>query len=165
MLEITTQSAGETRKIGEALGGLLDPGDVIALDGDLGSGKTTLVQGIAAGWGSPDRVTSPTFVIINEYRRAEPVEARLYHMDAYRLASAAEAADLDLDACLAAAPLVVEWASLIRDALPDDFLHIEMTWLDDECRRLDITARGGRYQNILTSLTGQTIQTSDAPRH
>ncbi len=191
MLTLITHSAGETRKTGEALGGLLAPGDVIALDGDLGSGKTTLVQGIAAGWGSPDRVTSPTFVIINVYTRppasvqdenfhaerssdslsvrtqskrlpstasdlrsSSAQDERIHHMDAYRLTSPAEAADLDLDACLAAGPLVVEWASQIREALPDDFLHIAMTWLDDERRGLDITARGERYEKMLAHLAG-----------
>ena len=76
------------------LGGLLRPGDILCLVGDLGSGKTTLVQGIVSGWGSLDPVSSPTFVLVNVYRHLE--NKRLYHLDAYRLSGAAEAEDLDL---------------------------------------------------------------------
>ena len=77
------------------LGGMLHTSDLICLQGDLGAGKTTLVQGLAQGWGSLDAVSSPTFVLVNEYRR--PDACQLFHMDAYRLESAPEAAELDLE--------------------------------------------------------------------
>jgi tRNA threonylcarbamoyladenosine biosynthesis protein TsaE len=93
-LEFISRSAEQTRRVGMRLGALVDGGDVVCLVGDLGSGKTTFVQGLAAGWGSLDPVTSPTFVLVNLYRR--PEGARLYHLDAYRLSGASEAADLDL---------------------------------------------------------------------
>jgi tRNA threonylcarbamoyladenosine biosynthesis protein TsaE len=117
MSAITTASPAETRSLGASIGSVLVPGQLLCLDGDLGTGKTTFVQGLAAGWGSPDRVTSPTFVLVNEYRR--PDGSRLYHVDAYRLSGPAEAEDLDLDSLLAVGPLVVEWAGRIRPALPD----------------------------------------------
>src|SRR5690606_20946296 len=79
-MEFISRSAEQTRRAGMRLGGLLQPGDVIGLVGDLGSGKTTLVQGIAAGWGSLDQVSSPTFVLVNVYRR--PDQGKLYHLDA-----------------------------------------------------------------------------------
>ena len=82
-LEIISRSAEQTRRVGMRLGALLKPGDVICLVGDLGSGKTTLVQGLAAGWGSLDPVSSPTFVIVNLYRRMD--QSQLFHLDAYRL--------------------------------------------------------------------------------
>lgn len=91
--EFISHSPDQTRRLGLRLGTLLLPSDLICLTGDLGSGKTTLVQGITHGWGSGDLVTSPTFVIVNEYRR--PDGWVLNHMDAYRLRNAAEAEDLD----------------------------------------------------------------------
>ena len=96
----TTHSPAQTRAFGASIGKRLAPGSLVCLHGNLGSGKTTLVQGIAEGWGSVDRVTSPTFVLVNEYRRADG--ARLYHMDAYRLSGPGEAEDLDIDAYLSA---------------------------------------------------------------
>ena len=87
-LEFLSHSPEQTRRLGVRLGELLKDGDLICLAGDLGSGKTTLAQGIARGWGSLDPVTSPTFVLINEYRRAD--DTRLYHFDAFRLSGAGE---------------------------------------------------------------------------
>src|SRR5512142_504182 len=94
-LEFFSRSPEQTRRLGMRLGGLLQPGDLICLSGDLGAGKTTLVQGVAQGWGTLDPVSSPTFVLVNEYRR--PDSSRLYHLDAYRMANYLEAEDLDLD--------------------------------------------------------------------
>ena len=81
--EFFSRSPDQTRRVGMRLGAMLRSGDVVCLDGDLGSGKTTLVQGVAAGWGSTDAVSSPTFVLVNIYRREDDV--RLAHLDAYRL--------------------------------------------------------------------------------
>ena len=131
-----THGPEQTRALGAALGGMLSPGDLVCLEGDLGAGKTTFVQGLAAGWGTTDQVTSPTFVIINEYRRADGL--RLYHMDAYRLGSSAEAEDLDLDAYLAVSPLVVEWADRIPEALPDASFSIRIADLDGDDRKFTI---------------------------
>src|SRR4026207_1640937 len=97
-LEFLCKSPQQTRQIGLQLGGALQPGDVICLQGDRGAGKTTFMQGLAQGWGSLDSVSSPTFIIVNVYRGRD--EARLFHMDAYRLDSASEAEELDLDAML-----------------------------------------------------------------
>src|SRR5512135_3538255 len=94
-LEFFSRSPDQTRRLGVRLGALLQPGDLICLSGDLGAGKTTLVQGVAQGWGSLDTVSSPTFVLVNEYRR--PDGAFLFHLDAYRLESEPEAAELDID--------------------------------------------------------------------
>jgi tRNA threonylcarbamoyladenosine biosynthesis protein TsaE len=132
------------------LGGLLRPGDLVCLVGELGSGKTTLVQGIAAGWGSLDAACSPTFVLVNVYRR--PDRGRLFHLDAYRLDSAAEAEDLDIDSMLESGPLVVEWADRIRAALPENCLWVTLRWIDDEQRDLVISAKGGRYQTMISVL-------------
>jgi tRNA threonylcarbamoyladenosine biosynthesis protein TsaE len=137
------------------VGALLQAGDLIGLSGDLGSGKTTFVQGISAGWGSLDPVTSPTFVLVNVYRRNEDGARRLYHLDAYRLGSAAEAEELDLDAMLEDGPLVVEWADQIQAALPSEFLSISLSWIAEGQRDLLFAAHGRRYQDMLAFLRRQ----------
>ena len=138
MMDWITHSPETSRALGAALGQTLATGDLVCLEGDLGAGKTTFVQGLAAGWGSHNQVTSPTFVLINEYHR--PNGDRLYHMDAYRLGSAMEAEDLDLDTLLATSPLVVEWADRIRAALPDPAFTIRIEDLDGDDRRFSIEA-------------------------
>jgi tRNA threonylcarbamoyladenosine biosynthesis protein TsaE len=132
------------------LGEILQFGDVICLTGELGTGKTTLVQGVARGWGSSDRVTSPTFVLVNNYR--QPGGAVLSHLDAYRLENALEAEDLDLETMLAQGPLLVEWADRILDSLPEEHLNIHMEWLAEELRRIEITFKGERSRKIINHL-------------
>jgi len=149
-LEFISRSADQTRRIGMRLGGHLQTGDLICLVGDLGSGKTTLVQGIAAGWGSLDPASSPTFVLINVYRG--PQSERLYHLDAYRLSGPAEAEALDLDVLFETGPLVVEWAERIQEALPSQCLLINLRWVDEEQRDMIFKARGKRYQDLLARL-------------
>jgi len=129
------------------LGALLRPGDVICLEGDLGAGKTTFVQGVAAGWGSLDAVSSPTFVLVKVYRRLDGES--LYHLDAYRLSGPAEATDLDIDAMLAKGPLAVEWADRVKGALPVEYLCVKMRWIAEEQHDFMFTAHGEHYQDIL----------------
>ena len=139
-LEIISRSAEQTRRVGMRLGALLKPGDVVCLIGDLGAGKTTFVQGLAAGWGSLDPVSSPTFVIVNLYRRLD--RSQLFHLDAYRLSGPAEAADLDLDAMLEDGSLVIEWADIIADALPDERLWVNLHYVDEYQRDLVFSPHG-----------------------
>jgi tRNA threonylcarbamoyladenosine biosynthesis protein TsaE len=146
-MEFISRSTEQTRRAGMRLGALLEPGDVVCLVGDLGSGKTTLVQGIAAGWGSLDQVSSPTFVLVNVYRR--PESQRLFHLDAYRISGPQEALDLDIEALITQGPLVVEWADRIEAALPKACLWIHMRYIDINQRDLIIRAHGKRYQNML----------------
>jgi tRNA threonylcarbamoyladenosine biosynthesis protein TsaE len=148
--EFISRSPAQTRRVGLRLGEILVPGDVIRLEGDLGAGKTTLVQGLGNGWGSLDPVTSPTFILINDYRR--PDGGHLYHMDAYRLSGAAEAEDLDIDTYLAVGPLVVEWADRIETALPEDALVIRMRWVSDEHREIWISGKGPRSKQLFEGL-------------
>jgi tRNA threonylcarbamoyladenosine biosynthesis protein TsaE len=152
-MEFISRSAEQTRRLGMRLGALLQTGDVICLVGDLGSGKTTLVQGMAAGWGSLDQASSPTFVLVNVYRR--PDRQKLYHLDAYRLSGAREAEDLDLDAMLDSGSLVVEWAERIQEALPEENLGVHLHWVDDDQRDLIFSAHGERFQKLLASLRKQ----------
>jgi len=145
--EVISRSPNQTRRIGMRLGELLLPGDVIGLEGNLGAGKTTMAQGIASGWGSYDSVSSPTYVLVNVYRRLD--QNQLFHLDAFRLNSPDEAVDLDIDAMLDQGPLLVEWADKIKDALPDDFLWINMRLINDEQRDFIVHARGDRHKQLL----------------
>ena len=148
-LEIISRSTEQTRRVGLRLGPLLRPGDVICLIGDLGAGKTTLVQGLAAGWGSLDPVSSPTFMLVNMYRRAD--DALLHHLDAYRLSGPSEALDLDIDEMLFKGSLVIEWADRIENALPSERIWVTMNWCGDTQRDLLFTAQGKRYQDLLAA--------------
>ena len=132
------------------LGGLLKPGDLICLQGNLGAGKTTLVQGMAQGWGSLDAVSSPTFILVNEYRR--PDGSQLFHMDAYRLESGAEAAELDIDLMMAEGALVVEWPERVASVLPHEGLWINMDFIAEEQRQMRFKAKGAHHDHILAEL-------------
>lgn len=149
-LDFVSRSPDQTRRMGMRLGALLNPGDVVCLQGDLGAGKTTFVQGLAQGWGSLDSVSSPTFIIVNVYRR--PDESELYHLDTYRLESAPEAAMLDLDDMLEAGPLVIEWPERIESVLPKERLWLELEYIDEEQRRIQIKANGKKYEDFIEAL-------------
>ncbi len=148
--EFFSRSPEQTRRVGMRLGGLLKPGDLICLQGDLGAGKTTLVQGMAQGWGSLDGVSSPTFVLVNEYRR--PDDSHLFHMDAYRIESGPEAAELDLDSMLADGSLIVEWPERIESILPSDRLWLHLDYMAEEHRQIIFKSCGARYDDILADL-------------
>ncbi len=131
-----------TQNFGKLLGRSLPAGSVLLLAGDLGSGKTTFVQGIAAGLGVTDPVVSPTFTLINEYPEGR---IPLYHLDLYRL-SAAEAADLYLENYWLGLefPLgivAIEWAERLP-YLPSSYLKLNFTYLEDLSRQVEITAIG-----------------------
>jgi tRNA threonylcarbamoyladenosine biosynthesis protein TsaE len=147
MTVIITKSAQKTRDLGRKLGQLLQSGDLLCLQGDLGAGKTTLTQGIAAGWGSSDSVSSPTFVMVNLYRAAD--ETPLYHMDAYRIESLPEAAQLGLDDMLAEGALIVEWPERIEPLLPKERLWLNLTHISETERQLEISASGTRHEALL----------------
>lgn len=146
-LDFISRSPEQTRRLGIRIGALVQPGDLICLTGDLGAGKTTFVQGLAKGWGSVDAVTSPTFVLVNQYRGMDG--RLLHHLDAYRIETAMEAEDLDLEELLSTGVLVVEWAERIAAALPQDNLQIDLTWVADEQRNLIFTPTGSRYLKLL----------------
>ncbi|MFZ6026742.1 MAG: tRNA (adenosine(37)-N6)-threonylcarbamoyltransferase complex ATPase subunit type 1 TsaE [Chloroflexota bacterium] len=156
-IEFISRSPEQTRRVGMRLGSLLRSGDLICLNGDLGAGKTTFVQGLAAGWGSPDAVSSPTFVLVNVYRH--PADGNLYHLDAYRLSGPAEAIDLDLDTMLADGPMVVEWAERVRGALPEEHLRLALNYVDEDQRDMIIRAHGPRYESLLAEFRKQLYGT------
>ena len=152
-MEFISRSPEQTKRVGMRLGAMLQPGDVICLIGDLGSGKTTFVQGVAAGWGSLDSASSPTFVLVNLYRR--PDGKKLFHLDAYRISNAVEAEYLDIDTIMEQGPLIVEWADRIQEALPKDQLTIAMRYISEDQRDMVIFAEGERYSKLLKRFRGR----------
>lgn len=150
--EFFSHSADQTRRLGVRLGAMLPVGTVICLEGDLGSGKTTLVQGIAQGWGSTDRVTSPTFVILNQYCRPDGMQ--LYHADAYRLAEndPLDLAILDIEQALENGVLIVEWADRLKESLPKEHIWIQMQWTGPQSRHFILTPEGKQNAQILKKL-------------
>ena len=142
----TSDSPGRTRALGAALAPHLRPGDVVLLSGELGAGKTVLVQGIAAGLGVEEAATSPTFALVHEHRGAA---LRLLHADAWRLASAEEAVELALaeEVDDGATALVVEWGELAAAALPGDHLRVVLRPGDgDDDRTLDLFPEGPSWE-------------------
>jgi tRNA threonylcarbamoyladenosine biosynthesis protein TsaE len=149
-LEFFSRSPEQTRRVGMRLGGLLHMGDMVCLQGDLGAGKTTFVQGLAQGWGSLDSVSSPTFILVNIYRRADA--SQLFHLDAYRLDSVPEAEELDLDSMLMQGPLVIEWAERMGELIPGQRLWVSFEYMSDEHRQLVFKAGGKHYDALLDEI-------------
>ncbi|MBN2386585.1 MAG: tRNA (adenosine(37)-N6)-threonylcarbamoyltransferase complex ATPase subunit type 1 TsaE [Anaerolineales bacterium] len=158
--EFFSHSPEQTRRVGMRLGGLLRTGDLVCLQGDLGAGKTTLVQGLARGWGARDSVASPTFVLVNIYRRADG--SQLAHFDAYRVESLAEAEELDLETLLAEGPLVVEWPERVDPVLAPARIWIYLDAWGEEQRTLRFTADGPRFETMLDELRQAIYGVSDA---
>lgn len=151
-MDFFSRSPDQTRRVGRRLGEALETGDVICLQGDLGAGKTTFVQGIAQGWGSVDSVSSPTFILVNVYRRADQsgvTPPLLFHMDAYRLDSTPEAEELDLDSMLAQGALLIEWPERMNGLIPKENLWVNLEHIDDEEREMKFKASGRRYDELL----------------
>lgn len=147
-LEFISHSPEQTRRLGERLGELLNASDVVCLSGDLGSGKTTFVSGVARGWGALEAATSPTFVLVNEYQRADGL--RLWHMDCYRLNSGAEALAVGFDDLLSDdGALLIEWPERVLEILPAERLNLSLRWLDVEKRAFRLEAAGEHYEALL----------------
>ena len=139
---VEVPDADAMRALGRRLAGLLHAGDLVVLAGSLGAGKTTLTQGIGLGLGVRGPVTSPTFVIA----RVHPGPVPLVHVDAYRLGSLAEVADLDLEASLSDSVTVVEWGTGLVEGLADDRLDVTLTRpSDDETRTVTVRGIGPRW--------------------
>jgi tRNA threonylcarbamoyladenosine biosynthesis protein TsaE len=128
-----------THALGRELAGLLRPGDLVVLVGPLGAGKTALTQGIGAGLGVREPVTSPTFVIARVHRDGR---VPLVHVDAYRLSGMADVDDLDLDASTAESVTVVEWGQGLVEHLTDEHLEVRLDRKDDDVRTAQLVPHG-----------------------
>ena len=148
---ITTHSVDETRSLGQKIGTLTNQPLVIALIGDLGSGKTAFVQGLAKGLQVPDGyyITSPTFTLVNEY----PGRFPLVHADLYRLERIDDLEDIGLDDLLHdRAVIAIEWGDKLLDDLPADRLTVTMEIVEDNCRTLILDATGHDAVNLIKAL-------------
>lgn len=144
-MELRTTSAADTHAVGSGIAAVLRAGDVVVLTGDLGSGKTVLAQGIAAGLGVTERVVSPTFALARRYEGRVP----LHHLDVYRLDRLQEAIDLGLEELLDDGVVVIEWGEGVHELLPDARLAVRLD-LDadadaEDVRRLTIEGHGAEW--------------------
>lgn len=139
-MEFYTRSEAETEALGAALAGTLSPGSVIAYTGDLGAGKTAFTRGLARGLGITDRVTSPTYTIVNEYPGSTP----LFHFDMYRLDSSDDLFDIGWEDYLARGGIIaVEWSERVEDVLDEDTIRIRIQKDPDNDDGRTITITGG----------------------
>lgn len=134
MRELRIKSEEDTERLAREIADKLRPGDVLALVGDLGSGKTTLTKYIAKELGIKEEVTSPTFIIVNEYTSGK---FPLYHFDAYRLKDEAEALAMGMDEYFSGNGVcIIEWADLVAGILPDDVMAVFMETLSESGERV-----------------------------
>lgn len=143
-MDVVTQSEQETIRLGMAIGSVLQSGDVLALHGDLGAGKTHFVQGIARGMGIDANVPSPTFTILNYYEHDIPLQ----HFDFYRLEEEYELDDLGFDDYLTSGVTVIEWSEKFPDRLPDDALHITIQKTSATGRIFHFDFSGSRWSQV-----------------
>jgi tRNA threonylcarbamoyladenosine biosynthesis protein TsaE len=146
---IRTTSAAETIALGERLGRVAEPGDLVCLWGDLGAGKTQVAKGVARGLDVEDTVNSPTFILMNEYAGRLP----LFHVDLYRLVDAADALaggvvdDRQIDGVT-----VVEWPDRMGDLLPAGRLDVRIAGSGDEEREIEVVATDPRFDRLVEAV-------------
>lgn len=147
VLDIISHSVAQTQRLGARLGELARAGDVYCLEGDLGTGKTSFVQGLGKGLGVTEPIHSPTFILANEHRSGR---LPLFHVDVYRVRGSDEAVGFGLDDYLSDEGVcVIEWAEKIRPALPSEHLWLTFRHLGESKRGLLIEANGSRYEGLL----------------
>lgn len=147
-MELIVTTVDETYKVGEQLGALVNPGDIICLIGDLGTGKTHLAKGIAKGLGIDDHITSPTFTIVNEYTG----RLKLNHFDVYRVNDPDEIEAIGFDEYIFSNGVsIIEWANYIEDLIPPENLTITIQKLPDlsnDHRKISFKYSNKRYDYI-----------------
>ena len=149
---LRVDSAHAMVELAARLGRALAVGDVVALTGPLGAGKTTFVQGLAEGVGVPAErhVASPTFTLVNEH----PGRIPLVHVDLYRIGSPAELPELGIEEAYDRAATAIEWADRYWDLLPSDVLHVAIE-VHGDARELHLRGRGPRSQHLLSTLAAR----------
>jgi tRNA threonylcarbamoyladenosine biosynthesis protein TsaE len=154
---VKTKSSAETIRTGKSIGSRLLPGDVVALVGELGAGKTQFIKGMATGVGvgKPAYISSPSFTLINEY----PGKIPFYHIDLFRLEWEKEAEELGLEDYFQSEGITaIEWADKIPALLPKEMLLIHLAYTGKNTRSIELIGKGKRYQKILKGLKGSRIQ-------
>jgi tRNA threonylcarbamoyladenosine biosynthesis protein TsaE len=148
---IQTKSVSETIRVGKSIGTLLLPGDVVALVGELGAGKTQFIKGLAAGMGigNPTYISSPSFTLINEY----PGKIPFYHVDLFRLEREKEAEELGLEDYFQGGGITaIEWADKIPSLLPKEMLFIHIAYTGKNKRSIEMVGKGKRYLNLVDQI-------------
>ena len=154
-VDFISHSPEQTRRMGARLGQLLQPGQVLCLVGELGTGKTCLVQGIGQGLGITDQITSPTFTLVNEY---PGTNLNLYHIDLYRIVDVKAAHTFGLDDYLYGDGIcAIEWAERVEKLWPKEYLLITLRHIDDSKRGLMMRGFGGGYADLLTRFRQQAF--------
>jgi tRNA threonylcarbamoyladenosine biosynthesis protein TsaE len=147
-VRVETHSPAETRRLGEELARLFQPGDVVLLQGELGAGKTCLAQGIGRGLKVAEAVKSSSFVLVNEYNG----RLKVYDADLFRLNDPGEVFDLALEENAADGLLLIEWPDRAMQEMPPEHLFIRFEMPEDRSRRIEIEGRGERYREIEKAL-------------
>ena len=146
-----SKSPSETIRIGKTIGSSLQAGDVVALMGELGAGKTQFIKGLAQGIGvgKSAYVSSPSFTLINEYKGKIP----FYHIDLYRLEEEKEAEELGLEEYFYGEGITaIEWADRIPSLLPGELLRVNIHYTGKQTRSIELVAKGKRYLNLLNQI-------------
>ena len=153
-INVLSKSTDQTLELGEKLARHLRKGDIVCLEGDLGSGKTTLIKGIAKGLHiAPEKVNSPTFVLMNAYHGRLP----LYHFDLYRLEAIHEISSIGYEEFLYGDGVaVIEWAERLGQLTPKEYLRIELAHKGENQRLIKIFPAGTRYSQLVDSLRGKS---------
>lgn len=152
VIEMESENAGQTFAFGFSVGKRAADGDIFALSGELGSGKTCFTGGLARGLGIGEdyAITSPTFTLINEYSG----RCRLYHCDVYRLDASGDLEDLGFDEYLSGkGVMAIEWAEKIEDVLPPDAIAISFLYLDENRRKIRINGPRERVRDLLQDIS------------
>jgi tRNA threonylcarbamoyladenosine biosynthesis protein TsaE len=151
---LQSKSTSETIRIGKEIGGFLLAGDVVALAGELGTGKTQFIKGLAegVGVGKSTYISSPSFTLINEY----PGKVPFYHIDMFRLTSEKEAEGLGLEEYFQGNGITaIEWADRIPSLLPEELLWVKIHYTGENTRSLEIIGKGDRYQKLVKGLSSE----------
>ncbi len=153
---IQTRSASETIRVGKGIGSRLRSGDVVALVGELGAGKTQLIKGLAEGVGirNPAYISSPSFTLINEY----PGKTPFYHIDLFRLEREKEAEELGLeDYFQGGGVTAIEWADRIPSLLPMEVLFIHIAYTGKNTRSIEIIGKGKRFEDLVKQMRSSEL--------
>jgi tRNA threonylcarbamoyladenosine biosynthesis protein TsaE len=156
-LDFISHGPLQTERVGQRLGELLRQGDLVLLVGTFGAGKTHLVKGLARGLGSDDLVTSPSFVLVNEYRAGRAQRGtRIYHVDLYRIAEEDELATIGLDELWSGDGVcLIEWPERAGAHIPADHLAVHIEHLSETKRRIRFVPHGRRYVDVVSAFKGQ----------
>lgn len=158
-LDFISHSPAQTERVGQRLGERLRAGDLLLLVGTFGVGKTHLVKGLARGLGSDELVTSPSFVLVNEYRAGARLgRLPIYHVDLYRIAGAGELDTIGLEELWAGDGVcLIEWPERAQALLPAEHLAIHIQHLSETKRRLRLIPHGVRYLELVETFKGMTF--------